>query len=101
MGLVGGCIMGFAVLLYFIVLVRSLAAAPDAAASQAPFSLPTSEPYHDEDVPAVRNFTPWVAAAVLLCAAAYYVPIRDIAKNGITTAPGFRPDSPAAVDTTH
>jgi hypothetical protein len=101
MGMVGGCIMGLAVLLYFIVLVRSLAAAPDAAASQAPFLLPTSEPYHDEDVPAVRNFTPWVVAAVLLCAAAYYVPIRDIAKNGITTAPGFRPDSPAAVDTTH
>jgi len=50
-----------------------------------PFSLPTSEPYHDEDVPAVRNFTPWVVAAVLLCAGAYYVPIRDIAKNGITT----------------
>jgi hypothetical protein len=101
MGLVGGCIMGLAVLLYFIVLVRSLAAAPDAALAQTPFSLPTSEPYHDEDVPAVRNFTPWVVAAVLLCAAAYYVPISNIVKFGITTAPGFRPDSPAAVDTTY
>jgi cytochrome c oxidase subunit 1 len=101
MGMVGGCIMGLAVLLYFIVLVRSLLAAPDAAASQAPFSLPTSEPYHDEDVPAVRNFTPWVVAAVLLCAAAYYVPMSNIVKFGVTTAPGFRPDSPAAVDTTH
>jgi cytochrome c oxidase subunit 1 len=62
MGMVGGCIMGLAILLYFIVLVRSLAAASDAAASEVPFSLPASETYHDEDVSAVRNFTPWVAA---------------------------------------
>ena len=99
LGMAGGCIMGLAVLLYFIVLVRSLAAKPNPALS--PFALPTSEPYHDEDVAAVRNFAPWVAAAVLLCAAAYYVPIANIVKFGITTAPGFRPDSPAAVNTTH
>lgn len=99
MGLLGGCIMGFAVLLYFIVLVRSLAAR--SVPAEAPFALPTSEPYHDEDIAAVRNFAPWVAAAVLLCAAAYYTPISNIVKNGITTAPGFRPDSPAAINTTH
>jgi cytochrome c oxidase subunit 1 len=101
MGLVGGCIMGLAVLLYFIVLIRSLAAAPVAALANVPFLLPTSEPYHDENVPAVQNFAPWVVAAVLLCAAAYYVPIHDIVKNGIPTAPGFRPDSPSAVNKTH
>jgi multisubunit Na+/H+ antiporter MnhB subunit len=101
MGLVGGCIMGLAVLLYFIVLIRSLAAAPDEALAKVPFLLPTSEAYHDEDVPAVRNFAPWVAAAVLLCIAAYYVPIHDIVKNGISTAPGYRPDSPSAVNRTH
>jgi len=101
MGMVGGCIMGLAVLLYFIVLVRSLAAAPDSALSQVPYLLPTSEPYHDEDIAAVRNFTPWVIAAILLCVASYYAPVRDIVKNGIRTAPGFRPNSPVAVDTTH
>jgi hypothetical protein len=93
--------MGLAVLLYFIVLVRSLAAAPDSALSQVPYLLPTSEPYHDEDIAAVRNFTPWVIAAILLCVASYYAPVRDIVKNGIRTAPGFRPNSPVAVDTTH
>jgi hypothetical protein len=97
--MVGGCIMGLAVLLYFIVLVRSLAAKPVPA--EAPFALPTSEPYHDEDIAAVRNFAPWVAAAVLLCVAAYYVPIANIVKFGITTSPGFRPDSPVVVNTTH
>jgi cytochrome c oxidase subunit 1 len=101
MGLVGGCIMGLAVLLYFIVLIRSLAAVPVVALASVPFLLPTSEPYHDENVPAVQNFAPWVVAAVLLCAAAYYVPIHDIVKNGIPTAPGFRPDSPSAVNKTH
>jgi cytochrome c oxidase subunit 1 len=98
MGLIGGCIMGLAVLLYFIVLIRSLAAAPDPQLSNTTFELPTSEPYHDEDVPAVRNFTPWVVVAVLLCAAAYYVPLHDIVKNGTSTAPGFRPNSPSAVN---
>ncbi len=101
LGLLGGCIMGLAVLLYFIVLIRSLAAAPDPALAREPFSLPTSEAYHDEDVPAVRNFTPWVAAAVLLCVVAYYGPVRDIATNGVSTAPGFSPDSPATVNRAH
>ena len=101
LGMIGGCIMGLAVLLFFIVLIRSLLAKADPALANVPFSLPTSEPYHDEDIVAVRNFTPWVLAAVLLCAAAYWGPVRDIAKNGITTAPGFSPDNPAAVNTTH
>jgi cytochrome c oxidase subunit 1 len=101
LGLVGGCIMGLAVLLFFIVLIRSLAAAPDAALLRQPFLLPTSEPYHDEDVVAVRNFTPWVVVAVLLCAAAYYVPLREVTKSGIPMAPGFRPDNPSAVGEAH
>jgi cytochrome c oxidase subunit 1 len=101
MGLVGGCIMGLAVLLYFVVLVRSLLAAPDPALANVPFSLPMSEPYHDEDIPAVRNFTPWVTVAILLCVAAYFVPIRDIMKSGVAAAPGFNPNSPTVINATH
>jgi cytochrome c oxidase subunit I len=101
LGLVGGLVMGLAILVYFIVLIRSLLAAPEAALAQEPFSLPTSEVYHDEHVPAVGNFTPWVAAAVLLCILAYYPPIRDIMKSGFQQAPGYRPDSPVAVQTVH
>lgn len=101
LGMIGGCIMGLAALLYFVVVVRSLLAKTDASLANTIFALPVSEPYHDEDVPAVRNFTPWVVVAVLLCAAAYYVPIHDILVNGSANAPGFSPNSPAAVDTVH
>ncbi len=101
LGMIGGCIMGLACALYFIVLFRSLLAAPDPALADVPFTLPMSEPYHDENMPAVRNFAPWVAVAVFLCVAAYYVPISDIVRNGSVTHPGFIPDSPTAVETTH
>lgn len=101
MGMIGGCIMGLACILYFTVLIRSLLAAPDPALANVPFTLPMSEPYHDENMPAVRNFTPWVTVAVLLCVAAYYVPIHDIVKNGEITKPGFTSDNPSAVQTLH
>ncbi|HEY2121148.1 MAG TPA: cbb3-type cytochrome c oxidase subunit I [Candidatus Acidoferrum sp.] len=98
-GLVGGLIMGLAILIYFVVLIRSIAATREAAREQEPFTIPLSEPYHDEDIAAVRNFTPWVAAAVLLCVLAYYPPIRDITKSNFKQAPGYKPDSPVAVET--
>ena len=101
LGLVGGSIMGLAVLLFFIVLVRSLLAAPDPARLQLPFLLPSSEPYHDEDIPGLRNFTPWVAAAVLLCVVAYSAPMANILKSGVTPAPGYNPDSPKALGSGH
>jgi len=98
-GLVGGLIMGLAILIYFVVLIRSIAASREAAREQEPFTIPLSEPYHDEDIAAVRTFTPWVAAAVLLCVLAYYPPIRDITKSNFKQAPGYKPDSPVAVET--
>jgi len=101
MGMIGGCIMGLACILYFMVLIRSLLGAADPALADIPFTLPMSEAYHDENIPAVRNFTPWVTVAVLLCVAAYYVPIHDIVKNGEITKPGFTSDNPAAVQTLH
>jgi hypothetical protein len=51
--MIGGVIMGLAILLYFVVLIRSPAGARAALAK--PFSIPLSEAYHDEDIPAVRN----------------------------------------------
>jgi len=97
-GAVGGCIMGLAVLLYFIVLVRSLAGSRSAALEREPFFIPLSELYHDEKVPALRNFSPWITAAVLLIVIAYYAPISDIVKSNVKPAPGYRPDSPVAIE---
>jgi cytochrome c oxidase subunit I len=99
LGLVGGLIMGLAVLLYFVVLIRCLAMAREASSEKEPFLLPMSEVYHDEQISGVRNFTPWVAAAVLLCILAYYPPIHDILKSNVKPAVGFHPDSPIPVET--
>jgi len=97
-GAVGGCIMGLAILTYFIVLIRSLAGAPAAALEREAFAVPLSETYHDENVPALRNFTPWITAAVLLIVVAYAVPISDIVKGNYKGAPGYAPDNPVAIE---
>jgi cytochrome c oxidase subunit 1 len=97
-GALGGVIMGFAILLYFIVLIRSLMSAPVPDAE--PFIIPMSEPYHDENVASVRNFTPWVTAAVLLILIAYYVPTRDIIRSKYQPAPGYSPSSAAPITPT-
>lgn len=97
-GAIGGCIMGLAILLYFIVLIRSLAASQSAALAPDPFSIPLSEAYHNENVPALRNFAPWITAAVLLIVVAYSVPITDIVKSKYKLAPGYAPDSPISIE---
>jgi len=91
--------MGTAILLYFVVLIRSLVAAPVAVRAGEPL-IPLSEAYHDENIPAVRNFAPWVTVAVLLVVLAYYVPISDILKSKFKPAPGYHPDSPVVAGTT-
>ena len=98
LGVMGGGIMGLAVLLYFVVLIRSLAGERSAALEREQFSIPLSEPYHDENVPAVRNFAPWVAAAVLLVVVGYFPPINDIVKSKLKLAPRYNPDSPVSVE---
>jgi len=97
-GAVGGCIMGLAILMYFIVLVRSLVGATSLALERETFSVPLSEPYHNENVPALRNFTPWITAAILLIVVAYAVPITDIVKSNYKGAPGYAPDNPVAIE---
>jgi len=99
-GALGGCIMGVALLLYFVVLVRTITAHPARAYRGASALIPVSTAYHDEDVPALRNFSPWIVAAVLLITLAYYPPIHDILKNNFKLAPGYSPDSPAAIGKT-
>jgi hypothetical protein len=65
--------------------------------AKLPFSIPLSEAYHDENVPAVRNFSPWVAAAILAVVLAYYPPLNDIVKSHFQPVPGYHPDSPVVV----
>ena len=76
-GVVGGCIMGLAVLLFFVVLAWSLATARSAEKADA-FALPQAEPLHDEDVPVVRNFRPWVVAGVVAILVSYVPPLIQV-----------------------
>jgi hypothetical protein len=95
--LIGGCVMASAVVLYFFVLIRSLLA-PSSPQAPESFALPVSQAYHDEDVPAVRNFLPWIVAAVLALLLAYGPPIAQVLKARYPGSPGYAPESPVSTD---
>ena len=93
-GAVGGVIMAAAMLGFFAVFFATLFGARTAAPALA---LPVSEAYHDENLPAVRNFTPWVAVAIVLLAIAYVPPIYSAVTGPPQVAPAYEPSSPLPV----
>lgn len=95
-GAVGGAIMGFSVLVYFIVLVKSLMG-KTSIELQNNFELPDSVPYHDENIPAVQNFKPWLIAAVIAVVVAYTPPLVQIIQSNYQVVPGYEPDSPLPI----
>lgn len=86
-GAVGGCLMGLAVVLFFYVLVRSLLAARSEQAADS-FALPSAAAYHDEDVPAVRNFAPWVVAGIVAILISYVPPLVQVLRGSYPLAAG-------------
>jgi cytochrome c oxidase subunit 1 len=92
-GTIGGVVMFIAMVLFFVVFFTT---ALRARKAEPMLVMPVSEPYHDEDVPAVRNFTPWVVAALLLLVIAYTVPFMDLARAKYPGAPAYSPSSPVA-----
>ena len=88
--------MGLAILHYFVVLVRTLA--NSGTPEREPFAVPLSEAYHNENIPALRNFAPWITAAIVLVVVAYYPPIHDIVKSNFQPAPGYHSDSPVPIE---
>ena len=57
-------------------------------------ALPTAEAHHDGELTPLRNFTPWVVAAVLLLVVAYAPPIYQVLQNRSPGAPAYDPASP-------
>jgi len=86
-GAVGGCLMGLAVVLYFYVLIRSLLAPRSEQAADS-FALPEAAAYHDENVGAVRNFGPWIAAGVIAILISYVPPLVQVLGGNYVPAPG-------------
>ena len=94
LGTAGGVIMTIAALMFFVVFFATLFARPNKSAA---FTLIESEPYHDEQVPWVQRFTPWLAGAVLLLIIAYAPPIAQTLRSDFPGSRPFSPESPAAL----
>jgi cytochrome c oxidase subunit I len=95
LGSLGGTIMTIAALIYFAVFFATLFAKP---AKQGALELIVSEPYHDEQIPAVQSFTPWLAGAVLLIVIAYAPPITQTLRSHFPGAPPYSPDNPVPLN---
>jgi cytochrome c oxidase subunit I len=90
-GSVGGIIMAIAALMFFVVFFTTLFGK---ATKQGALELIVSEPYHDERVPAVQSFTPWLIGAALLLVIAYAPPITETIRSRFPGAPAYSPQSP-------
>jgi cytochrome c oxidase subunit 1 len=92
-GTVGGVIMFVAMACYFIVFFTTLLRKRTMAPA---LDLPSSEPLHDENVPAVQNLRPWLVAAVILLIVAYTIPFVELARGQYEGAPQYTPSGLAA-----
>ena len=92
-GTLGGIIMFTAMVLFFIVFFATLLRKKT---NESVLDLPVSEPLHDEDVPAVQSFRPWLVAAAILLIVAYTAPFLELAKGNYKGAPPYNPGNPVA-----
>jgi cytochrome c oxidase subunit 1 len=91
LGAIGGVIMTLAMLGFFVVFFATLLGARTTAPSLA---LPAADAYHDERLAAVRDFTPWVAVAIVLLVIAYGPPIYSVVTGPTQSVPAYDPSSP-------
>jgi len=94
LGSLGGTIMTIAALMFFVVFFATLFSKP---VKQGELELIVSEPYHDERVPAVQTFTPWLAGAALLLVIAYAPPITQTIRSNFPGAPPYSQDNPRPI----
>jgi cytochrome c oxidase subunit I len=91
LGAIGGVIMTVAMVAFFAVFFATLLGPRTA---EATLVLPAADAYHDEELAAVRNFTPWVVAAIVLLAIAYVAPIYSVVTGPTQPMPAYDPSSP-------
>ena len=90
-GTAGGVIMFLAMVMFFAVFFATLLRK---RAAEPALELPSSEVYHDENVPAVQALRPWIAAAIVLLVVAYTMPFVELARGRYQGAPAYNPGSP-------
>jgi cytochrome c oxidase subunit 1 len=93
---IGGIVMTLAIVVYFYTLIKT-ALGPSSETEANRFEFPIATPYHDENVGAVKNFMPWLIAAVVACIIAYTPPLYQIYQGNYQNAPGYTPDSPVPI----
>jgi len=93
-GMLGGIIMTVAMVAFFVVFFATLFGKKQ---RETAIRFPTAEAYHNEDLGMVRNFKPWVLAAVVLLLIAYVPPIWEAVSGQVKGAPGYKPSSPVVV----
>jgi len=91
MGCIGGIVMTVAGLMFFVVFFATVFGR---ASKKGVLELIVSEAYHDERVPAVQSFTPWLAGAALLLVIAYAPPLTETIRSGFPGALPYSPHSP-------
>ncbi len=94
LGALGGVIMTVAMLFFFIVFFATLFGPAEYVPALA---LPTADAYHNGSGRFVRNFRPWVVAALVLLAVAYIPPLYEILTGPTQNAPAYDPASPIAL----
>jgi cytochrome c oxidase subunit I len=92
LGSIGGTIMTIAALMFFVVFFATLFGKQN---KRGALELIVSEPYHDERVPAVQSFTPWLLGAALLLVIAYAAPIAQTIRSKFPGAAPYSQDNPA------
>jgi len=91
---IGGVLMTLAIVIFvsaFFVTVFSKKLSED---RDPVVELPLSDPYHDEPALWLRNFKPWVIAAVILIIIAYTPVIYDVMRSTYSESPPYSPNNP-------
>ncbi|MEX0894332.1 MAG: cbb3-type cytochrome c oxidase subunit I, partial [Balneolaceae bacterium] len=92
---VGGVIMFLSIFIFIVVFFSTVFSKQKAGAPELTF--PESEAYHDEDVPWLRNFKPWVIAAIIIIIIAYTPVLIDVLQNTYGGSPPFSPNNPVPI----
>ncbi len=92
LSVVGGVIMTLSILIFAIVFFTT--ALSKQREGEAELTFPVSESYHDEDVSWLRNFKPWIIAAIIIIIIAYTPVILDVLAGTYGGSPTYSPNSP-------
>jgi cytochrome c oxidase subunit 1 len=94
-GAVGGVIMTISMIIFFCIFFALIFKKTRGEGGN--LSFPTAEAYHDEKMPWLQSFRPWLVVMLLAVIFAYVPPIYEIVTGTTKSVPAYVPDSPVKV----